>query len=637
MSQAAPITAAVALPQRLPRRRRTQVFQNSNIPAVTPQPRALDQVSYLNEDASEQITNLAGDVQAMDLTTQMCKLTSEDASWAVTYADPAGTIEIGAANAENVKIPDGLVKFSVGAQQRLLYEEAVPGADSTAVPLDGRIWSGAIISLPCFRVGYIIIKNQFNRQVNPAVLTNLLFVVNNLVDWRSVVDDENDQPFGPADDGWFYQIRVFPPNYAFPDRSTSVQTSVESWRMTSKGLEAVANMPTLVDQGWWVAGQYPNEANSTDAINPEGTNHDHLFEMAWTTNHWVIGWEGLPQGTANNSWTLERADSPILLVRWTGATSATPQTTTAYEYTIPTGFTMQFPNVINVPIQQQVFTTFAVAGDVISIRFLAGTGVTFTNLTTPDIDPVTYQAAASNPSYIQIRTQNVLPEEPFPANKTLINLPPMTSAELVANNPKFGLQTIKKGGGCYMVHSKMQRPVYNLTSADQFGTFQFKFPGFDGTTNMPGGVGIRDSYDSNFSTAVMHWHGVSHATTFIVEGWMGWEGVPAENSTMGQFATAGLDVNHEVLELTDNIQTHLTGVYDSADNSAAVIATLAVDQLSKLLLKDATSATVRSIVPAVAGIAAKVGEKALTGIGGLAGGLFRRIKARRARRRAARM
>lgn len=560
-----------------------------------------------------------------------CTLNSDAASWAVTYVDPAGAVEIGAVLGENMKIPDGLLKQSLGGAQRLVFEERCPGVSNSEINLNGALWSGAIIHIPCFRVAYIIVYNNLNAQLSIQVIGMLCDVLNNIVDWRAKVDVI--EPISFADGGWFYQIRVFAPNYAIPDRSDSSTTSVESWRTTSRALEARANMPTLLNQGWWVGGHYPNQKNTISAADVEGSGHLHLLQFSRGGTRSDIAWEGIPPGAGSSPAQLPAASwafvgLPSGVFSW--AVNVTAATTVGVvTVVVPDGWIITV-----VPAAGGTPVTVGAAGQTFELTDNR-TGTAFQIRYNGGADVLSYPYTGTD-ALINITTYNALEEVVVNRNRTALRLPPMLSSELVANNPKFNLELFQQGRGPYLVESKMQQPVFAVTPADQFGSLQFSYTGYERNHALPGSLGIRDSYDSNFSTGIMHWHGYSQASTLVVECWMGWEGVPAENTPMGQFAAGGLPRNDELLELMDTIQDQVTGVYDTEDNSAALIASIAVDSLSKLFARDATPAVVKSLAPAAIDLVKQHGASVVSRIPGALGRAYKAISARRARRRASR-
>lgn len=505
--------------------------------------------------------------------------------WFFKYLDPAGATETCRAIGEYSKVPDGLVKYSVDAEQRLLYNESCPVLTTDSnLPLDGRLWSLVIISLPCFRTGYIAVASTTNQEVGSNIISALCLTLNNLTNWREVVDDDVWLPFVDSDDTWYYRIRVFPPNYALLDPDITTARTVTAYRITYKSLTVEFNAPTLIDQGFWAGGHYAitpviteqNPATQFEHTIPISIHRGNQFQASFT-------WVGLPSGGTNlspvNPQWVQNTD--VEWFSWRHGGNTFPSDGVIYD--VPPTYQITTP----------LGVIFAQAGDTIKFNQTGAGTYILSNETNDAIQPITYLLPTPNTTLTEsFSTTGGIQS----SNRINIPLPPLTLSQIIANNPKMEQFPLKETMGAYLVHSKMRSPVFNLTPADSFGGFSFKDSFYNDINNITAPLGIRDSFDSNLSTGVVVFRGMSVAATAVIKGYMGWEGVTSVNTPMGQFAHSGIEKNPEILDLADNLAgTKLTGIYPATDNFAGAIAAYGMEALSELLRSEATQSKVREV------------------------------------------
>lgn len=555
------------------------------------------------------------------------EMDQDSIGWYFKYLDPAGATESARAVGEYSKIPDGLVKFSVDAEIREIYNEECPTVSDVSVPLDGSQWSLAIFSFPMFRTAYIAVANIENKEISLEVINDLIEWLNNLSDWRSVVDSLQWLNF-TDDTTYFVRIRVLRPTYDIPDPTEGLLRTVSDYRLTYKALTCEMNAPTLIDQGFWIGGQYALTPTSTQQYDVSEDNALHIMSFArlGTTAAAVIVWVQVPAGgTAPGgtpSWVSEPLDG--LWFRWRHGGTGVPAG--SITYTVPAGYNFEYYDP-TIGLWQQ----FAAPGEDVVITQTPADTFTVTSgaVTITRIVP-----ALTADVFIAFR--NTLLEQRSSSNRLEVPLPPTTFEQVAANNPKMEQSLMKETLGCYLVHSKMRNPVFELTPASSFGAVSFTNPGYDRRRDAAAYAGIRDSFDQNLSSSVALFRSISHACSLVVKVYQGWEGVTNVNTPFGQFAHSGLLKNSEILCLADDLATRLTGVYGANDNFAAAVSAFAANMLTSVLKSEATASVLKTVGETAVG-AAQSGLSKIPGlIASVPGKIAARVRARRARRLARR-
>lgn len=517
-----------------------------------------------------------------------CGMDPNEEGWYFKYLDPAGSVETGRAIGEFSKIPDGLCTFSVDAEIRALDTLTVPTLDTGDEPpgsisLDGRTWSVTLISYPLFRIGFIAVANVYDYEVSDVVRQELCYELNNLEDYRRVIDAKAWVPFAPsAGDGWFYQIFPLPPTYDLPDPINGGERTVSSYRLAYKSLTIEHNAPTLIDQGFWAGGQYAIDSSS--------------LPMPTMNTSEVPSW--MMVRTIGSGAVLTIRNLPPDPVPSPGASTEYYQlqmlTGGSYAMNLNPGYTMY----------SSFGTVWAEFGDVITFTL---TPTTFTaNSTHVGASPLSLPVPAIG-AEDSIRIYLDLPDGDTQGSYSSLELPALTLDQIAANNPKMEQFLMKESGGAYVVHKKLRNPVFRLTPASSYGPLQFTTPGYVSGRNHLDGSGILDSVDANMSTISVCVRGISHANVLVVKLYQGWEGLTNVNTPFGQFGHSGLPRNDEVLALVDNLNVRTTGIYPANDNFLGAIAKFAAGALKNLLASEAT-------VPMLGNIAKRSVE---TGVGWL--------------------
>ncbi|AAB23198.1 capsid protein [Nudaurelia capensis omega virus] len=621
-------TVNVAPKQRQARGRRARSRAN-NIDNVTAAAQELGQ--SLDANVITFPTNVATMPEFRSWARGKLDIDQDSIGWYFKYLDPAGATESARAVGEYSKIPDGLVKFSVDAEIREIYNEECPTVSDASIPLDGAQWSLSIISYPMFRTAYFAVANVDNKEISLDVTNDLIVWLNNLASWRDVVD--SGQWFTFSDDPtWFVRIRVLHPTYDLPDPTEGLLRTCSDYRLTYKSITCEANMPTLVDQGFWIGGHYALTPIATTQNAVEGSGFEHPFNVTrpGIAAGVTLTWASMPPGGSAPSGDPAWIPDSTTQFQWRHGGFDAP--TGVITYTIPRGYTMQYFDTTT-----NEWNGFANPDDVVTFGQTggaAGTNATIT-ITAPTVTLTILATTTSAANVINFR--NLDAETTAASNRSEVPLPPLTFGQTAPNNPKIEQTLVKDTLGSYLVHSKMRNPVFQLTPASSFGAISFTNPGFDRNLDLPGFGGIRDSLDVNMSTAVCHFRSLSKSCSIVTKTYQGWEGVTNVNTPFGQFAHSGLLKNDEILCLADDLATRLTGVYGATDNFAAAVLAFAANMLTSVLKSEATTSVIKELGNQATGLANQ-GLARLPGLlASIPGKIAARVRARRDRRRAARM
>lgn len=506
-------------------------------------------------------------------------------AWYFKYLDPVGSTESGRVIGECGKIPDGLVKFSVDAEIRVIFDERVPEADPSALALSGALWSLYIFSFPMYRTAYIAACNNQNKEFGTDDDLALCVALNSLPDWRVVVDNGQWVPFGSEGSGWFFRIRQLSPTYDLPDPTEGDVRTVTDYRITYKSLSCRFNAPDLLDQGWWIGGHYALSPSQIQAETLDGTDLVSGLSMMLIST-----------GGANSIWSVQW---PRLSNALQGALSGTVSgvgsngaflTGTLNEGSIH----INDPDYAGSDPFAEAGSTITISGPVTSTSTVViavtsgpGMGNTYT---------IPFTGTAVPGSIVRpptITEDGRLTTTALNVNR--IDMLPTTSAQIAANNPEIENFMCRYSGGAYLVHSKMRNPVFELTRANQFGIVHFMTPGYAPEVQDSAPNGIRDSIDNNLSSAVAVFRSISTSASMQVIVYQGWEGVTARNTPFGQFGHVGLQKHPPILDMADDLAVRLTGVYEEEDNTAAVVAACAANALGNLMHSEATQSAIQAI------------------------------------------
>ena len=556
-------------------------------------------------NAGRMTSDASSDLSFIRSINARCDMDSNTEGWYFKYLDPAGSVETGRAIGEFSKIPDGLLTFSVDAEIRTIDTLPVPLLESESpagLPLDGATWSLTIFSYPMFRTAYIAVANRFDKELSTAVASELAFTLNNLTSYRDTIDGNDWSPFAALiEDGWFYWIKPLPPTYDLADPVVGDQRTLTSWRMSYKSITLEHNAPTLIDQGFWNGAHYALDPGVVQQSVQEtsmipSTVHGRSQPSNYTSAaafRALVRIPNLPQ--------LSAIVGPATLVA--GFNSLAFQITG--DATLATGTPISWVVAPETAMYNPFEGIFAEPGDTVTV-LAAGTlpilTLTFSSSnvamvpftlafsTSPTSPFIPFGTEATAKIFVDNSTEYV-------GNRTSnqIEFPAYTTSQIAANNPKMEQFLMKETNGAYVVHKKMRKPVFELTPASSFGPVQFTTPDYDVSRNSNDGSGILDTFDSNFSTAVIAVRGIAHANVPVIKLYQGWEGVTNVNTPFGQFGHTGLPRSDCVLQLVDNITVRTTGVYPANDNFLGLIAKFAAGALKTLFSSQATSSVLGNL------------------------------------------
>lgn len=613
------------------RRRQRALRRNNRVAPVGPVPFA--------PGSTPQVSGISGALKRLDLgrVTQdkmqhqivSGNLNPDEGAlgWFYKYMDPAGAVESGKALGEFTKVPDGLLRFSVDAEQRPIVVEECPGVGAGAIPLDGEQWSVSFISAPCFRLNYIAVASPLDLELDVVTINQLVQHLNNLTDWRSLADG----PWQLFAENWYFRIRVLPNTFQMAD-ANGYTDGISQFRKSYKGITFEFNAPTLVDQGWWVGGHV--------AVKPRPVsvpaNEDFTASAATIvlrsrhTNQQpnAVGFTfpPIPAGTS-----VTTIGAGVLLESVGGNNLAVNAN---FVSTNVTGDGFSFVTPLDIRKDGAIW---AGVGDTVTVALDNPTVVTW---------EMSSSRAGSTPYILRTASIGVEAVEGFDVglravgyNRLSLELPALTSEELTTNNPKIEQFLCKESGGAYIVHYKMNNPVFEMTGEENFGAFKFHYPTYDRELNADGPRGIVDTWENNFSTAVVHFRGLSKAATIVSKTYDGWEGVTNTVGELGQFAHTGAGEEDELLQLASRLQNELTGVYQADDNFAAIVSLLASKAISFLARGMVTNSAIKNAAETAIGFVKanpEVVTESLGAVGQIGARLVSAIKRRRANMRSRR-
>lgn len=524
-----------------------------------------------------------GDVQGG---MSLCDLSPSDLGWLYKVHDPAGASEEARAMGEYSKIPDGLYPQSVDGEIRIVTNLSVPGTDSTSViDLTGSIWSCTIISHPNFRTAYIAAASRYNHPLGPPIQQALCAALNNLVNYREIVDSQEWIPFSTTN-GWYYRIVPLPPNYDLASPLSGTSRTVEAYRMTYKSITVQHNAPTLVDQGYWIGAHYaipPIELpDNTEVVDGQVTFITARFNPGTITMDIPYL---TPQGFTGPADVITRPDGHMALLL------SVPNPTVAVVITLDVGIVWYSPTAQSI---------WADSADTISIiTQFVGTDNWIITFTSSRADTVAFTISGFQlPNYAGTYRLNMDLNDTIdnPTSvSTTVAMPALTTEQIMANNPKAINYTMKESHGAYGVHRKMNNEVYLSTPGQTFGVLQFTVPGYDTKLNHNDGSGIQDTTDRNMSAMVIAIFGIAWANNLVAKVYVGWEGQTNTNTPFGQFGHCGAEKNEPLLTLSDNINVRLPGMYPAKYNFLAAVCGFIKNTLGRILASSATQAHLKHI------------------------------------------
>lgn len=507
---------------------------------------------------------------------------SEEGQAFVRYhLDPAGYHESGGKKQRMVYIPDGALAKGVGGENRQIDMVSCPAVTPATVPLDGSQWSATIISFGTYRLNFVVLASVLNEEVTADIRRAFAHTVNDFTyDANRVVFPYLPllNPDGSVVANWFWKPVFNKQTSALPEPAGGVSTTVDKWRTVGSSLTLMFNAPTLINQGYVSGGQFAREIQSVTT------------EESTVTFRGVLSMSGqnvIPAYLSGN------------LVEALFETTSLSNTWLVPNLAAIGGLNLVTTRIATSSIMQGT-TEFAVKGDVISLTAANtnfGTPVLMNNVTqSTNITIGTIGGLAGTTTDVELESIDF--EGVMNTTRNVVVLPPMTLSDIISNDPDCEAAVLRQSTGVYGVHVKTAAPVYEFASATSFGPMNLATPGYAPAVGGTAG-GFRDTLDPNVGTIVVCFMGMSQAANIVAKRFFTWEGMPSDNSTLGQFAATGGEKDETALEFVDNFAGTHNNMYAARDNFFGKIAQCLQSLIGSVRAHEATP----SVISGLAGIA----------------------------------
>lgn len=514
-------------------------------------------------------------VSFVSAATDSAAIPQECQSWFLYCTDPAGFHERFVKDKQSFCIPDGALDKGVRGENRQVDILSVPGYSSAAIPLDGRQWSLCIIKIGTFRLNFIAIASVYNAIFDTQALQLVVSDINDFTyetgvgdfPWRgvgSLVDDVSQYYWKPV----FNQQTA-----ALSEPVNGISTTVDKWRLVGSSITSNFNAPSLINQGIGVSGQYAREPqfkNQTLDLT------EYLARLTFSRNGLTGSYQfyirtAYPElnGTANI--VITATPGPPVLV-----TPTIREATVIYN-----GITVATPD------QTLRYIITDVGGGQINLAF--------NNVEDPLPTPPFISLNLNNFStstYLDVRHATETAEE-VSSSFTTVNIPPTINNGIASTDPNYGYGTLVHTQGIYSVHQKTAAPVWEFANASTFGPMRLEFPGL---ITPEGGFtgGIRDTVDPNMGSIVQLFTGMSHAANILCTSITAWQGMPSQQSEVGQFAVAGGTICSAALNLYNVVAAEAPAVYRAEDNLGGGLMALLLKGLAALRSSKVTSSVIEN-------------------------------------------
>lgn len=497
-------------------------------------------------------------------------------AWCSYTTDPAGYHEKYANKPRTLCIPDGALAKGVSGEIRQINVLTKPTVGPDSIPLDGAQWSLHIISIGTLRLGYIAIASLTNEDVTPNIESAICSTVNDFIypvgqkSFPWLVLHDND---GTTVPGWYWMPIFNTATASWPEPVKGVATTLDSWRTVGKSITCEFNPPTLFNQGYAAGGIFAR-TSTPSTIEQDLTKFRMAAQNFTTSNNGPISvggneWASLFETPGNNN----QIEWPI---------AAASRTMVARQNLAYNGL------------------AFAAAGDeIVLTRGLNGVftaNLTFTNSSDDSVDPIIIPhntTSAGNVTTFYIGATNFVGE--INTERQIIPLPPMNMSDIMQNDPNTMAAVLRKSGGIYAVQSyKTAAPVYEFANATSFAPINISTDGYEVPEGNTSG-GIRDTVDPNVGTVTMTFKGISSSAQIVTKHIFMYEGMPSKDSTIGQFAETGGELDETALLFVANFFGSMNSVYAARDNFLGKLAGVVSGLLHKLCAQEATPAVLRNV------------------------------------------
>ncbi|AAC97510.1 capsid protein [Nudaurelia capensis beta virus] len=481
------------------RRRRRGLKLPPVVAPITSPGQMAEPANHANTRVNRGRTRVRGLRQAM----MESPMAATSEAWIHDYLDPDGEYKT---SLDDGKIPDGAIPQSTCGQFRGTVGARYPGLNSTTLPLDGGTWPLLVMHLPFFRHPLLFITTTSNTEVEVtnADLDAFANDWNNRTDWT-----EATYPSWAQVGNVFYMVV---PTEALTDVPPPTQLGVsgllESYRLTSSGVTAYFNAPTLVNQGVAVIAQFqPDKEHQKE-------NPDIVAGTTQTGGTLQLGGSG-----PNYTLTMTIGDQ----VEFGGA--AIPLPTVSMGPMPESGqLVFQTANLTFDVGNTITITTTLPPGSVTGMwQFTASNG---TDTVTVDAGARLY-AFGANLDASELNLQDI----------NSIKIPPTNMNQMMQATPKTIQFQLNETKGFYMPLRAFQ-PVFEMTMATSYGPVRWKTPRTTVVDYHRAIGGLQDTIDSNFAIGVAAMTGMSTSTVPYFKVFRRFEAIPAEGSPWGPFASA---------------------------------------------------------------------------------------------------
>lgn len=408
------------------------------------------------------------------------------------------------------KVPDGTLPQSVSGQFRGAFTIRHPGADPMNVPLDGRMWSLLILSLPTWRHSFLLIGDLVRPEVTQAGINVVLEEVNNKINIDGATwPNWSTTPL----EGLYWSVVGWDAiSSAPPPTDLGVSPFIEDFRITGEGFTFQHNTPSLINQGVVVAAQFNPNTEFRDVTGEiTGGKLSANLRMEITNIGAAINViVGRLPGVVDYPWVVsttmpaeEGAISPTLEVI---SRVTTPEGVLLYDV----GDLLRFTRITVATwlLQRQV------AGAGPWEEVIPGVNIN---------DALT--------TYVRIIEDDV-----SVSRVNCLTVPPFSQQGMMQQTSKTVQFLLKEYNGIYVV-KRVWQPVMTMTSASSYAPL--RFINRDTTaTSISTSIGqFNDTFDTNYGIAVLNCTSLPLACAPYIKVIRSWEAVPSEGSPWGPFTT----------------------------------------------------------------------------------------------------
>lgn len=385
-------------------------------------------------------------------------------------------------------------------------------------PLDGGMWSLAIISTPLWRTPFILIADLLRPEVGNDAARAAYVLLNS-----SPGDIPRYPEWNPTGmDGVYVAVCSWKALAGTPEPSSlGVSPIISDFRITGDGFTVSHNTPSLINQGVAVVAQFnPNVEARDISLASEGNvtlTAAALQYVFYSDSQGAQVTASLP-GVGQYPWKFINPISPRPQIG--AVTNSSVVGTASVDFTTSDGM------VVWVSGQRVRYQwTRTSTSDTITVQ-VSSDGTEWTN--TP------LARSGGGVSTVVGELGEVVAHT---SRVNILTSPPVTQEDLIQMTPKTVQFLLKESKGFYVAKRAWQ-PVFGMTRASSYGPL--RFVDFDTTEQQIADYigGLQDTADANYGFAVCNLSSLPLACAPYVKAIRSWEVVPARNSVYGPFTTA---------------------------------------------------------------------------------------------------